>query len=439
MKKIKSIFNWFRAHRWRWILVIILLGGGVFFFLKSRSDSSQNIQIQTATVEKGTLVVTIAASGNITLASETDITTAASGVVKTVLVNNGDKVVKGQKIAEITSDEEGAARQSEAYLAYLESQEAVKTAQKEQAEADIAMWEARKAIFDAQEAIDYKNNNAINPATKEEYTEEEKAIIDKTLDKAKAAFEEAELKFKNAGAVIANAKAKQTAAWRNYQEASNFIYSPAVGVVNNLTLSPGVVLAPTTSASDNSASLTQTVGKISNPQATLQATVSLSELEVTKVKPGQKATLTLDAYPDKTFTGKILAVNTSGSASQGVVSYPATILLDPTMVEIYQNMAVSAQIILESKTDVLLVPSSAIEEINGEKVVEVVSDEGTKQTLIEVGLSNDTMTEVISGLSEGQTVVSSKINLNQEVQFGSSGNPFGGASPFGGGGEFRTR
>jgi multidrug efflux pump subunit AcrA (membrane-fusion protein) len=439
MKKIKSIFNWFRAHRWRWILVIILLGGGVFFFLKNRSDSPQNIQIQTATVEKGTLVVTIAASGNITLASETDITTAASGVVKTVLVNNGDKVVKGQKIAEITPDEEGAARQSEAYLAYLESQEAVKTAQKEQAEADIAMWEARKAIFDAQEAIDYKNNNAINPATKEEYTEEEKAIIDKTLDKAKTAFEEAELKFKNAGAVIANAKAKQTAAWRNYQEASSFIYSPAAGVVNNLTLSPGVVLAPTTSAGDNSTSLTQTVGKISNPQATLQAAVSLSELEVTKVKPGQKATLTLDAYPDKTFTGKILAVNTSGSASQGVVSYPATILLDPTTVEIYQNMAVSAQIILESKMDVLLVPSSAIEEINGEKMVEVVSDEGTKQTLIEVGLSNDTMTEVISGLSEGQTVVSSKINLNQEVQFGSSGNPFGGASPFGGGGEFRTR
>ncbi len=290
MKKIKSIFNWFRAHRWRWILVIILLGG-VFFFLKSRSDSPQNIQIQTATVEKVTLVVTIAASGNITLASETDITTAASGVVKTVLVNNGDKVVKGQKIAEITPDEEGAARQSEAYLAYLESQEAVKTAQKEQAEADIAMWEARKAIFDAQEAIDYKNNNAINPATKEEYTEEEKAIIDKTLDKAKAAFEEAELKFKNAGAVIANAKAKQTAAWRDYQEASSFIYSPAAGVVNNLTLSPGVVLAPTTSAGDNSTSLTKTVGKISNPQATLQATVSLSEFEVTKVKPGQRRPL----------------------------------------------------------------------------------------------------------------------------------------------------
>jgi len=71
--------------------------------------------------------------------------------------------------------------------------------------------------------------------------------------------------------------------------------------------------------------------------------------------------------------------------------------------------------------------------------VEVVSDEGTKQTPVEVGLENDTMTEIISGLSEGQTVVSSKINLSQEVQFGSSSNSFGGASPFGGGGEFRTR
>ncbi|MBP8591180.1 efflux RND transporter periplasmic adaptor subunit [Candidatus Shapirobacteria bacterium] len=439
MKKIKKAINWFRARRWCWLLAVILVGIGVFFFFKSRSNSSPNIQIQTATVEKGTLVVTIAASGSITSASDTDIVTAASGVVKTVLVNNGDKVVKGQKIAEITPDEEGAARQSDAYLAYLESQEAVKTAQKEKAEADIAMWEARKAILDAQEAIDYKNNNTINPATKEEYTEEEKAIIDKTLDKAKAAFEEAELKFKNADVVIANVQAKQAAAWRNYQKSSAIIYSPAAGVVSNLTLSPGVVLAAETSTSDNNTASTQTLGKIKNPQASLQATVNLSEFEVTKVKPGQKVTLTLDAYPGKTFTGKILAVNTSGSSSQGVVSYPATILLDPTTVEIYQNMAVSAQIILDSKTDVLLVPSSAIKESNGKNFVEVVSDEGTKSVAVEVGENNDTMTEIISGLSEGQTVVSSKVDLSQKVQFGSSGSTFGGASPFGGGGEFRPR
>jgi hypothetical protein len=74
-------------------------------------------------------------------------------------------------------DEYALERQSSAWASYLDAQEAVKTAEKNKAVADIEMWSARQAILDAEEAIETKNANSINPDTKEEYTLSERTIM----------------------------------------------------------------------------------------------------------------------------------------------------------------------------------------------------------------------------------------------------------------------
>jgi len=406
------------------LLALVLLG----WFGKSKLAGSNKtaVQYQTATVQKGTLISAVSGSGSITSGNYTNITTKTSGVVKKVYVTNGDKVTKGQKIAEITLDDYARERQTAAWVAYLEATEAVKDAQTAKATADIKMWQDRETLLGAIE--DYNDN--------EGDTEGEKIIVQKTVDQARLALGASELKYLNADSDVANAQAKVSAALRNYQENSAAIVAPASGVVSDLALAEGLtVSANSTTSSTSGATIVsgQTVGKISDPEGQLIATVSLSEIDVVGVKANQKVTLTLDAYSDKTFTGKVLAVNTSGSVSSGVTSYPVTILLDPVAVEVYPNMGVNASVITLIKNDVILIPSTAVMTDGGQSIVQVKKGDQIGTVEVEIGSSNDSQVEIISGLSEKDEVVTSTISSNNSQSSDTTTSPFSGLGRTGGG------
>jgi multidrug efflux pump subunit AcrA (membrane-fusion protein) len=145
------------------------------------------------------------------------------------------------------------------------------------------------------------------------------------------------------------------------------------------------------------------------------------------VKANQKVSLTLDAFPDMSFTGKVLAVNTSGSVSSGVTSYPVTILLDPVTVDIYPNMSVNAEIITSIKNDVILIPSTAISTANGESTIQVKKDGKYTTVQVETGSANDSQTEIVSGINEGDEVVTSVITAQSSNQTGTdTTSPFSG-------------
>ncbi len=414
------------------VLLLILIAWFAYKSLSSSNSSSPTYQ--TSQVQKGNIIASISATGSVSSGNSTSLTTKASGTVKTVYVKNGDTVVKGQKIAEITLDEDGVKQQTQAYVNYLEAGQNVKSAQAAKTAADVQMWKDRQAIFDAIDAIDYKNNNTINPSTKEEYTDSEKTIIDKSLDNARAAFDVSELKYKNADSVISEAKVLQAAAWRDYQQVSSVIYAPSAGVVSNLTLTPGVIVTSTTDDNGNLSS--KSVGNIESPNTQLQAKVSLTETDVIKVKADQKVTFTLDAYPDMSFTGKVLAVDTSGSSNSGVTSYSVIIALDPIDVTVYPNMAISANIITDFKADVLSVPSTAITTSDSVSTVKVMKDNQVSTLTVETGITGNSQTEIISGLSEGDQVVTSTIKSSSNSKSTSSST----TSVFGtsiGGGQLR--
>jgi HlyD family secretion protein len=149
------------------------------------------------------------------------------------------------------------------------------------------------------------------------------------------------------------------------------------------------------------------------------ADISLNEVDVAKVKIGQPVTLTFDAVDGLTLTGKVVEVDLVGTVSSGVVNYNVKIAFDVDDARVRSGMSVSASIITDTRPDVLIVPSSAVKSQGNTSYVEVLmgdfasstgsvgvtSATAPEQRVVEVGVSNDSDVEIVSGLKEGEQVV----------------------------------
>ena len=388
------------------VLVIILVGWKVF------GSKSAKIQYQTSQVERGTLINTVSASGNISTVGNISILTQATGTIKNVYVKNGDSVVQGQKIAEITLDQNSSQKSTSAYASYLSAKNSLSSVQSSLYSLDSSMWAAQRVFM----------NDAVARGLLKD---------DPTYIQENDNWQAAQAKYISQQDVIAQAQASLSNAWITYQQLSSNITAPASGKINNLNIAPGLVIASQTTSSTTSTSL-QSLGTITTANIFPQASANLSEVDVTKVKQGQKVMITLDALPDLTFTGKVLVINTNGQTSSNVTTYPVTIEFDSSNEKIYPNMGVNAEIIIDIKTDVLLVPSAVIQTSSGQSTVQILKNGKLSQVSVEIGNSNDTQTEIVSGLNEGDTVVTNIItSATTTSRTGTSISPF---SSFGGGG-----
>lgn len=145
--------------------------------------------------------------------------------------------------------------------------------------------------------------------------------------------------------------------------------------------------------------------------------VTLNEVDVVKAKAGQKATLTFDAISELSISGTVASVDLLGTVSQGVVNYGVRIMLDTQDDRVRPSMSATANIVTNVKSDVLLVPSSAVKTQGNETYVEMfdghqsaddvtvmTADKPRRQTVV-VGDSNDASTEITEGLREGENIV----------------------------------
>ena len=202
-------------------------------------------------------------------------------------------------------------------------------------------------------------------------------------------------------------KAKDALTDAKEKLAEYYVRAPFGGVVAKMNVKVG----------DTSASAIATL--ITNQKV---AEVSLNEIDVAKIKSGQKVTLTFDAVPDLTITGQVAEVDAVGTVSQGVVTYTVKIAFDTQDDHIKPGMSVSAAIITESKSGVLLVSNSAVKSQGGASYVEIISGDDKNLALvasasgailknspsrqqIEIGIASDEFTEILSGLNEGDVIV----------------------------------
>lgn len=413
-----------KMSRFKKIVIIVLIAVvGLFIFSKLTGSKKNGVQYQTAKAEKGTLVVSVTGSGEVSTANSGTISTLATGVVPKLYVKDGDEVKTGDKIAEVELDLKGQQNVSQAWSSYQSAKNTLDLAKASMYTLQSDMFTQWKKFYDAATNSTYQNSDG-SPKTENRGLVEFNTLNDNWLA--------SEAKYKTQQNVVNQAQTALNAAWLSYQQISPTIYAPISGVVSGLSLQIGSVIVESTNTSNSAQSAT----KIANikTKALPMVTINLTEIDVPKVKLGDKATVTFDALSNKTFTGKVISIDTAGTTSSGVTTYPTVIKLDTDSNEILPNMDASANIITAIKNDALFVPASSVKKQNGDTYVQVMKNGKPQEVSVETGLSSDTQIEILSGLSEGDTVITATIqSANQTQSTGQS------RSPFGGGGMFRMR
>ena len=184
--------------------------------------------------------------------------------------------------------------------------------------------------------------------------------------------------------------------------ADHYVYAPFAGVVAVVNVKKWETVS----------SGTKLITLITSQQL---AIIPLNEIDIAKVSLGQKATITLDAIEGVSITGKVVNIDTLGSVTQGVVNYDVTVNFDIQNENIKPGMSASVHIITEAKPDVLIVPNSAIQYKNNVSIVQVMVDKGIpKRRDVVIGSVNDTHTEIVSGLKEGESVVTQTIAVSTD-------------------------
>ncbi len=355
------------------ILALVIIGG-VIFYNKSKSGVGE-VTYQTEKVSKGSLVSTLTVSGTVAGANSVAINTTSTGVVKKIYVTEGQEVKVGQKLLDMELDLVSRQKYQQALASYQSSKNSLES--------------SKSNLYSLQSKLFAANQKLINDGVARGLSVDDPNYIQQNAD-----WLSAESAYKNQEQAINTAQNSLNASYLSLQQASPTIYAPISGKISGLALQPGSIVS---------------TSKIANVQSTAGPviTVNLGQVEVTKVKVGQKAMVSLDAFEGKTFAGVVSSIDTLGGSSSGVTTYPMSIKLEPTTILIYPNMTAQASIILAVKDDVLVVPSGAVTTGNGTSSVKVMNNKVVSNVTVEVGISSDTQTEIISGLSEGQEVVTS--------------------------------
>ncbi|MCX6789328.1 MAG: efflux RND transporter periplasmic adaptor subunit [Candidatus Gribaldobacteria bacterium] len=229
---------------------------------------------------------------------------------------------------------------------------------------------------------------------------DERSIKEKTLSLAKIEDGPDSLEVRSKEITIQQKQDALTTAQQNLADCS--VKAPFSGVIVKVNIEKG----------DTVSSGTVLATLVTKQKV---AEISLNEVDVAKVKAGQKVTLTFDAVDGLTISGEVAEVDALGTVSQGVVNYSVKIVFDTQDDRVKPGMSVSAAIITEMKTDVLLAPNAAVKS-NSEQYVMVLENNVSRNQTVTVGLSNDTMTEIISGLNENDKVITQTITATAKTK-----------------------
>lgn len=416
MKKIQDLIG---SHPWRSLLILAVILMGGYFALVTFFPKNQTPQYQTTPAVKGTIVAAVSVSGQISSVSNYAVTTTLNGVIKNVFVKNGDSVTLGQNLLEITAQASDQQKQASAYANYLSAQNAVTAAQQAKDALQQTLLADQSKLITAR--LSAKGTEGWDP------TDLNKQKINADVRSAELSLQDDQAKFNNADNGIAQAQASLGASWLVYQQTLPLVTSPVGGVISGLTVTSGSVIssANTTAATATGGSNSSNANKLAyiklpgNPIITL----NISEIDIAKIKQGQKATITLDALSGKTFTGKVSSIDQVGSVTSGVTSYPITVTFDDDIAGVLPNMNANVSIITATKSNVLTVPTTAVQSQNGSYTVRVLRNKQLMSVPVEVGLSDDANYEITSGLSEEAEVVTSVVS--NQTSTGSTGSPFG--------------
>jgi len=446
------------------VVAALIVGAALFVYQANNQPAAQAASLQTARVERGTILASVSEAGTISARAQVNLVFQTSGQVKRILVQEGDRVSTGQKLAELeATDLRLQVAQAQASLALNEARLAQVKAgpMREELAAAQAAVESAQALYDAEKAklgvrgqqitiakADMEKAAVAVQRAQADYDKvamlpgagalpQAVALQQATIDYERAAANYAlqlatinDVAFKNAAAQLAQAQANLEKLRRmptkedlaivqaqvdqarlslqqaQYRLEQATLVAPFAGTISTVNVKEGQWMP-----------LNATAMQIVD-LSTLEIKVDTDEVNVAKVKPGQSAIITLDAFPEQSFDGQVSRVGTVGTTAQGVVNYVVTVSLAATDASVKPGMTANVHIIVARKDNALLVPARAVRASGKQKVVQVLRGDQVEEVAVEVGLGNENQVEIVKGLQEGDEVVINVTPTNNPLRGG---------------------
>jgi len=384
-----------RKSVWIALLAVAVLAAGAglaYYTLRPRPAGAG-----TAIVRRGTIEATVNTLGRVQPKRQLNLSTRASGTVTRILVEKGQQVQQGALLLELDArDYEAAIEQAERSLQVrrLQLEEALQAP--DSADIELAKARVRRAT-----ALRLKAQKDYDKVADEPDAESTDEALD--LETAKLEYEIAKAEFER---TMQGTPALQLERLRlDVQEAEASLRRAREQREYARLVAPfaGTIMSIEPKVGENVYGYNPLIRLADLSQ--LQVIAEIDELDIPKVAEGQKVHIRLDAFPMEDLEGKITRLNPGVSETRGTTTYEAVIDFEAKSLPIRPGMGANLSITTEVAEDALLVPRRAIRQVGRYQVAEVPVGGRRKQVIVVTGLSNDTEIEVLSGLSEGQIVL----------------------------------
>ncbi|MGC8201436.1 efflux RND transporter periplasmic adaptor subunit [Aliiroseovarius sp. PTFE2010] len=306
-----------------WIGAAVLVAALGVWWMRGAEERAQ-VTYLTEPVSRGDLTVSVSATGTIEPTNKVEISSELSGTIAEVLVDYNDTVEAGQVLARLDTVQ-------------LDAQLAVQIASHAAAEAQLAS--ARASLFEAQTNYDMVRE-----------LDERGVTTQANLTASKAALQRARSSVASAKANVDLAQAQLESQQAILSKAT--IVSPINGVVLDRSVDAGQIVAASLSAPE--------LFSIAEDLTQMELQVDVAEADIGRIKVGDKASFTVDAYDDMLFPAQISMVRYASESTDGLVTYKAILSVENDDLLLRPGMTATADVIVAQYDDVLLVPNAAL-------------------------------------------------------------------------------
>lgn len=390
MKKVLNIIKWpwkkFKNLSLKKKIIIIVAVIIILTILNSTIFTSKESGYVTEPVSRETISQTVSETGNVEAGSSIAITSPATGTITEVYVANGQQVNEGTTLFTVKSAA-SVQEQQTAYANYLGSVTALNATQAQNETLRASMYAAWDEFYNLSTGDTYKTEGS-------ELKEDERLSAEFQI--SQDTWLAAEKRFKDQQTAIAQGQAQVSSTWLAYQATQNAeVKATITGTVANLSISKGSDITATT---ENALMLTTSTED-------KYVVVSVSEIDVPKIKNGQKAEVEIDAIDDTLFSGEVARVDTVGTNTQGVITYKVYIKLLENNPAILSGMTASAEIATNTVENALAVPNTALKPYQGGRAVQILENGQPKFIPVRIGIRGNERTQILEGVSENQEII----------------------------------
>ncbi|MGE5734640.1 MAG: efflux RND transporter periplasmic adaptor subunit [Acidobacteriota bacterium] len=380
------------------VLLLTVVGG----LIAATSSNTKIDPSKLAKVEKGDLAKSVVATGKVEPITKVEVKSKASGIVKKLLVDAGDRVKKGQLLAQLDK-EEISAQVAQSHAGLQAAQASLKSAEAdfERAKVDAEGPDVPLLKRAYERATGMAKDGVVSTSALEDAQKNYEMALNKQ-NGAKAQVTVLKAKIAQAAAQVAQDKANLE------QLEEQLSYTDIISPIDGVVLSRNVEMGDAVSSIlvlGSSATLVMTLGDTSE----VYVKGKVDESDIGKVYLGQPARIKVESFKDKTFSGKVTKISPMGVEKDNVTTFEVRVSINNPGGELKAEMTANAEIILEEHKNVLQIPEGSIVYDNQKKASVEVPDpkgkEGKRKVAVNIGISNGAKTELLSGLKEGDQVV----------------------------------